>query len=325
MATISKIAFSTSLLFTIVMLCTFFIGTGCEQILDEALQQKISVEEEMFSSQDKETTAEQHLPVISDYRITGSAAAARAKPGDSAFLIVPSDAGLFAWVCSEGGGRIQGNMINNSSDPVEVTISLGWNAAASGGTEVGSVTVPGNSRQQIDIAGSEFETFFDGLFAERSSEFYLFLAAKGNGTIDVTVQTLEFVLQPSHVIRREIGPISELNSSSTLIENISDISFSGTVYNRSSATMQMLLVLRPATPTAAWDGTEISFEVPAGGSVDMSQWSQLLSNEEMEELKAMLRYAGSGTVSGELFMTASNGLHFEIVSILLSGSVSLIS
>ncbi|MBN2415787.1 hypothetical protein JXO52_08085 [bacterium] len=322
MAAISKIAFSTSLLFAFVMLCTFFIGTGCEQILDEALQQQIPVEEELFSSQSHEETDGLRIPVTGDYRLRGPGAASFSKPGASAFLVVPSDAPLFAWVCSEAGGALQGRLVNNGEDAVELTVSLGLDDDAEGAMVIGSVTAAGQETNQFSIDGSAFEAFFDGLFADRIQEFYLFLAAEGNGSIDLTVQTLEFVLQPAQVIRREIGPLSDVGGASG-IELTGDVSLSGTIHNRSGGTLQMLLVLAPATPAASWDGMEIACEIPAGGSVDLSQWTGLVTGDQLDALEEMLVYLGTGTIAAELYTTAAAGLRYEIVSILVSGSVSL--
>jgi len=321
MLKISKLAFRGSLVFTAVSLIFLFGMMGCEQILDEALKKQVSVEEPLFDSETHENANDQKVAVTDNFSL-GSSNSSLAKMTNHAFNITPDNNALFNWVCSEGGGALQGALENRDANPVTFNVHVSGVNDFATASLIGSVNLAGNQSREFTINGSAFETFFANAFQSGMTNFFLFLSASGSSTVNILVDEMGFALQPSYALARIVGPVSSLTRYIDSIGDISNISLQGSIKNLSPGVMKLLLRVAPVSP-GTWKGMQLKASINPGESLDLENWSGLLTEAELQELESALRYLGTNSMKAELLMTTAADMKVEIISIVLSGSVSV--
>jgi len=316
---ISRVKLRLLSLFGIIFL---FIFSGCEQILDEALNKNLTVEEPLFQSETASESDQTTYEVTTGFVINASGTAL-AKPDYHGFAVVPTNMALFAWVCSEEDGFLRGTVTNNASDPVALNIRFGHTDDFASATLVASVSVSGTETRNFQVNGSAFESCFDDHFQGGYTELFIFIDAAGSGTIDMVLNKLEFVLQPSAYLSRTVGPVSGLEDYVDNIVDVSGVAFSGTINNLGSSEVYLLLRLIPLSSDSEWDGAQVEIVIEANDSFDLSDLSSLLSDEDMARIGDAIEYLSGASVLAELFCTGSGGVNVEVVSIVLEGSVNV--
>ena len=209
------------------------VGTGCEELLDEALNKNITVEEELFPSDlamgDVET-----VNVAQELALGGGQGLSKSAAG-LMLEVHPVQAALLAWVMSEGGGSIQGTLENRDGSPVVFGLSLSHTNNVAEAVLVGSVNLAGGESRNFSFQGNDLETFFDDHFAAGLETLYIYLSATESSTINLWISNLVAVLQPAFYMQRSIGPLADFADYIDSIGDITDLGLSGSIVNNGAS------------------------------------------------------------------------------------------
>ncbi|MCK5148446.1 hypothetical protein KAR48_16940 [bacterium] len=304
-------------------------STGCEQLLNEALQKDIVVQETLF--EDDTATAEEEIVQVGANNIQLGSTAKIAKA--SAFHILPftpssaADAALLAWVISEGGGKIRGEINNLDAASVVFKVYVGTSSDINDATLIGSVNVAGNQTKSFIFNGTELESYFDNLHDNGWNAVNIFLSAEESSSPHLIVNTLEFVFNPAGYMSRVIAASSEYSGYADSIGDISDYSLSGEIRNKGTSELKILIRIKPSTATSLFSSFEVAITLSAGQTFNLADWASMFTTAQLAAINSQfagaLEYLATGNVLAELFLMSNNPLNAEIVSIAMSGTVSV--
>ena len=234
-----------------VAMALMLLGTGCEELLNEALNKEFTVEETLFPAESA-TADEATVDVAQGLQLSGGEGVGKAAAG----LVVevqPAQAALLAWVMSEGGGVIQGSLENRDANPVVFKLSLGSSNNWTEAELVGSVNLGGGESRDFSFSGTALESFFASHFAAGLETLYLFLSAEESSTVNLWISHLQAVLQPAFYMQQSIGPLADFADYADSIGDITDLGLSGSITNNGASNLELLVRIRPVGDDGGWE------------------------------------------------------------------------
>jgi|GEM_PF-3012555 len=303
------------------IIATLVITTGCEELLDEALQKDITVEEEIFSDQTA-TAEEESVEVTSGVQLGAAGKLAKSADGSHVIPMSVEEAALFSWILSEGGGALRGQVENRDGNPAVFKVYIGASEVIASAVEIGSIEVGANQSSQFSFQGALLENFFKAQFEAGAGTFYLILYGESD-SVNLWISNLEFVLQPGAVIRTTVGPSSEYAEYADTIDDITDLSLAGSIRNNGASPVALLLRIGPEAPTPAFEAFSVGTTIAAGSTFDLNDWHTLFDAETLADMGDAISYLATGAVVAELFFTSETGVNVTVISVVLLGTVSV--
>lgn len=303
------------------MVMVIMLATGCEELLDEALQKEIAVEQEIFN--DETATADvENVEVSPSVQLGAAGKLGKTMDGSHAIAVTVEDVALFSWIMGEGGGSLQGAVQNNDSYPAVFKVYIGVSSDIGSSVEIGSITVAAGQSTNFSFQGTALESYFQSHFSAGTEGFYVILYGESD-SVNLWISNLEFVLQPGAVIRTGIGPSSDYSEYADTIEDITDISLSGSIRNNGVSPVTLLFRAVPETPSTEFTGFSVSTDIAAGTTFNLSDWHTLFDAATLAEMGDAIEYLASGAIVAELFFTSETAVNVTVVSVVLMGSVSV--
>ena len=216
------------------------LGMECQQLLDEALEVEVDVEERLFSG--PVSGGIQTIPIVTGLELTKGAAFVGKPAGFAETSFPVADVGALVAAFEGGGGAFTGTVRNNGSDPVTLGIYF---SATSGLTDpetqasfIASLVLPAagvtvlDGLDDFDQGGSTVAANVAAFFRAHPhlTTVYVYLTAEDGSTVDVMVETLSVVLGAvAH--ERYVFQSDSLNQYADSVQEIQDGYISGTVTN----------------------------------------------------------------------------------------------
>ncbi|MBN2031580.1 hypothetical protein JW824_15215 [bacterium] len=321
-------------LYTLKMLIYGFFSvvvflSGCEQLLEEALTQNVLIEENLYES-NAYTAEGQIIPITSEAQLAKGSffktMCHMVEPVD-----IP-DSDLFLTVVSKGGGKITGNVKNNNNSPVVFGLYFsntgGLENPSEQATFIGSVNI--DALETVTIQGlDDFNQSSEDVIENMVSFFvmnpgirmiYVYLTGEPD-PVDLTIQHLQFVLNPSFHITQIIDVNEQYTQYVDQIEDVSDVVITGSVKNNGSSTVTIILTVKNGG--GVWEGESI---IESGETLQLADQFNQLTEEGLEILESVLRYyVNPGqAIQVDLYIIGEEDINITLHSIVFSGTITVL-
>ena len=318
----------------VVMVLSFFL-MGCDQILNEILTKDLELSENLFSSGNA-TGTENTILIISNQNICKNIFVPEKSMGYIIAPVEPPDAELFTTIVSNGGGRIIGTLVNNSEEEAVFKIYFGYSGnltdLQSQATFIGSVDLSGSETKVLtgfeafnedrNVIISNMEAYFSSV--PDVNTIYVYLTGEPL-PVDITVQSLSFVLNPAYRLFKVIEPNQTYAQYVDQVEDISEVSFTGSVTNNGDSQVDLWIFVSPYTGSAVWKGELVSISIDPGETILMENWTNYVTDGAMERIEEALEYY---VISGEaiqldMILESESDLNVEIISIFIECTITV--
>lgn len=228
--------------FVVIVSMLIMISLACEKLVEKVTTKDINITKQVFSgsvSGDTETL------LIATDKVIGSGGFGLTKPTASNFIEAPMpipDLALLAAIITTGGGTFSGTLVNNADNEVVFGIYFG-NATAlpqpkTVAARIATLTLPAlatvsiSSQHDFDQAPNEILLAMLNFFLANPGieTVYVYLTGDGEPTVNVTVQTMSFIMPPAFHIKRTIVP-GDLSNYSDKVKEVKNGQMTGTITN----------------------------------------------------------------------------------------------
>ena len=301
---------------------------GCDRLLEEALTQDVTIEEALYES--GTFTAEgEIIPIVNNMQLAKGSFFKT-----MCHMVAPvdiPDSDLFLTIISNGGGEITGTVKNNKSSPVVFGIYFGNSGGLGNPSEqatfIGTLNIDGletltiegldDFNQSAEDAISNMMSFF--IANPGISTLYVYLTGEPD-PVDLTIQVLQFVLDPSFHMEHVIETNEEYVQYVNQIEDVSDVIISGFIRNNGTGTIT--LVLSVSNGGGAWDCICV---IGAGATMQFADQFNLLTETELDVLEGIMRYYvdPGETIQTNLYIISEQNINITLNSVIFSGTITV--
>lgn len=324
-----------TLLSCIVVVVLSFSLMNCDQILNEILTEDIELSENLFSS-GTATGTENTILIISNQKVFKNIFVPEKTMGYVIAPVEPPDAALFMTIVANGGGKIIGTLINNSEEEAVFKIYFGYSDNLTDlqyeATFIGSVDLSGSETKVLtgfeefnedrNVIISNMEAYFSSV--PDVNTIYVYLTGEPL-PVDITVQSLSFVLNSAYRLFKVIEPNQTYAQYMDQVEDISEISFTGSVTNNGNSQVDLWIFVSPYTGSAVWKGELVSVSIDPGETILMENWTNYITDGAMERIEEALEYyvTSGEAIQMDMILESESDLNVEIVSIFIEGTITV--
>ncbi len=305
----------------------FFLA-GCDKLLEEALTQDLTIEEALYDS--GTFTAEgQIIPIVNNTQLAKGSLLK-----SMCHMVAPvdiPDSDLFLTIISYGGGTITGTVKNNKNSSAVFGIYFGNSGGLGNPSEqatfIGTLNIDG--LETLTIGGlDDFNQSAEDVISNMVSFFsanpgistlYVYLTGEPD-PVDLTIQILQFVLDPSFHVEHVIETNEEYVQYANQIEDVSDINITGFVRNNGAGSITV--VLSVSNGGGAWDH---SYTIEAGATMQFADRFDQLTETELELLEEIMRYYvdPGEAIQVDLYILCEQHINVTLNSVVFSGTITV--
>ncbi len=305
----------------------FFVG--CDQLLEEALTQNVLIEENLYES-NAYTAEGQIIPITSDMQLAKDSFLKTMCHGVEPVYIPDSD--LLLTVVSMGGAKITGMVRNNKNNPVVFGLYFsptgGLGNPSEQATFIGTVDINGLETltiQGLDDFNQSRNTVIENMVSFFTSNpgirtVYVYLTGEPD-PVDLTIQHLQFVLNPSFHITKTIDVNAQYTQYVDQIEDVSDVVITGSVKNNGSGSVTIILTIKNGG--GVWQTTSM---IESGEILQLADPFDQLTEEDFEIMENIVRcYIDPGeAIQADLYIMGEEDINITLNSVVFSGTITVL-
>ena len=313
----------------LIIMASLLAFTGCDQMLDDILNEgvQVSVEEPLFEGQD--TSPTMTLPIVQDLHISKSGGVGKVNFQEVTISLSQE----MALVLAQDASQIsfEGTLENNGASPVQFKLYLSptsglsdpGNQATLIATKVLSVgsnviSGLGSFNESASTVASNLESFFTTNYL--IDKVYVYLDAVGSGDIDVLVGSLDMELGASLIKSYTLNE-GELSQYSNQVEAIESVSFSGTMTNNGAAEVLVQVYIN-----AVGGQKIVELTLAPGETITLSEDNvYFVSGGEAaleNSLKSLMDNPAVTSITYYMFMASADNIDVSS-NIVMNGSVTV--
>lgn len=329
MLNIQKISiFRLSVVGLSLFLILFFL-VSCEQLLEEALTQDMTFEENLY---DNETIGAegQVISIVNNTQLSKEALSKvmchMVQPVD-----IP-DSDLFLEVVANGAGKITGSIKNNKGSSVVFGIYFsntgGLGNPSEQATLIGTLNIDGFETLTIDGL-DDFNQSREDVIVNMVSFFqanpgistvYVYLTGDPD-PVDLTIQSLQFVLNPCFHLSQSIEVNEEYTQYVDQIDDVSDVVIMGSVTNDGAGAITLILSI--SNGGGVWESI---FIVEAEAIMQFADEFAQLTETDLDTLESILRYYvdPGEAIQVDLYVISEDDINVALNSIIFTGTITVL-
>lgn len=305
-----------------VSLC-FIIITGCQEILDEALTDEVTINQSIIQNQQIRTS----IPVITTPTMLKNSLHNQLPDlykamDDESFEVSPPNPELFTELMLQEEITLIGQGDPNGCEGdlgIYFDPSSGLSDPQTSATLITEFDLNGLTTIDINV-GAEMKPFF--LSNLNIATFYLYLVHI-DATAEITINSLKFVLPKPVLLEKVIHQDTSVTYEE--VEGILNVKIGGEVTNLGSSQVNFIISVEANNPAyvAEWEGVILTSSIGSGETVNFGdlETDPSFQRSNLEEALAHLSdQTTGGDLKATVYMDSATDIEVDIASINIIGT-----